>query len=92
VRARRRKSYRLEPARLIGRRGALVVNILNGDGTLEHSFDFSPYASRPVMDLVDRVRAMTAQPKPRTDCGDIWRGRLEYPRRCNPRGGNCSAP
>jgi hypothetical protein len=51
VRARQRKNYRLGPApeRLIGRPGALVVNMLNSDGSLEQSFDFSPYAARPVM-------------------------------------------
>jgi hypothetical protein len=51
VKARSRKNYRLElaPARLIGRPGALVVNMLNGDGTLERRFDFSPYSARPVM-------------------------------------------
>jgi len=34
---------------LIGKPGTLVVNMLDGDGKLERSFDFSAYAARPVM-------------------------------------------
>ncbi len=46
-----RKDYRLVPTPepLIGKPGTLVVNMLDGDGKLERSFDFSAYAARPVM-------------------------------------------
>jgi len=47
----RRKNYRLVPTpeRLIGEPDSLIVNMLDGDGKLERSFDFSAYAARPVM-------------------------------------------
>jgi hypothetical protein len=87
VRARPRKNYRLEPApeRLIGIPGTLVVNMLNGDGTLEHSFDFSPYAARPVMaaEIALAFRQHYADKSPATRTGAFqglraWFGFLEH--------------
>jgi len=47
VMGRLRKDYRLVPTPepLIGKPGTLVVNMLDGDGKLERSFDFSAYAA-----------------------------------------------
>jgi len=48
---RRRKDYRVAPSPepLIGNPGALLVNVVDGHGKLECSFDFSIFADRPTM-------------------------------------------
>lgn len=48
---RRQKDYRVAPSPepLIGGPGALTVNVVDADGQLECSFDFSVFAARPVM-------------------------------------------
>lgn len=48
---RRQKDYRVAPSPepLIGNPGALLVNVVDGDGQLECSFDFSIFAVRPEM-------------------------------------------
>ena len=47
----RRKDYRVEPSPepLVGNPGALVVNIVDAEGKLERSFDFSVFTERPAM-------------------------------------------
>jgi hypothetical protein len=48
---RRLKDYRIAkpPERLLGQPGNLIINFLDATGALAQSFDFSVYASRPVM-------------------------------------------
>lgn len=49
--ARGRKDYRVapSPAPLVGNPGALVVNVIDADGRLECSFDFTVFTDRSVM-------------------------------------------
>lgn len=82
MRARRRKDYRLEPVleRLIGKPDTLVVNMLDGDGNIERSFDFSPYAARPVMaaEIALAFRQHHADKSPETRAGAFLRLRVWF--------------
>jgi integrase len=48
---RRQKDYRVAPSPepLVGNPGALLVNVVDADGKLERSFDFTVFAERPTM-------------------------------------------